>query len=129
MGDEAYLSKQIEAQSGLRQSLLDRLDAAQEAYDVEKKKRMDAQAVAKLDAYNNWRSEQERKGKAYDAHCRNVVKRLMSALKAEKPDQVTECIGHVLGNMDGMFFILYVKKLVYNFFQFKQALWERFGGL
>lgn len=104
MNDEGYLAKQIEALVGYKKTLIHKYDSAKELYEVEKKRREEAKASAKLEAYNNWRLEEEKKGRQQDEHSKNLVKKMMKALKTsdENPDTVSNCMCSVLGNIDGI---------------------------
>ena len=105
MNDKSFISKQIEAQVGLKQNLFTKYNVAKEKYEVAYKKRSDMKALAKVDAYKNWKKEEERKGRVYDEQCKNWVKKMMQAVKESEPDPVIEAMTHVVGNNDGKFFL------------------------
>ena len=101
MSDKGFVTKQIEAQVGLKQNLQTKFAKANEKYEAEVKKRTESKALDKVEAYKNWRSEEDRKGRAYDDQCRNWVKKLYKAVKDSPPGPVTEAMSHVVGNIDG----------------------------
>ena len=101
--DESYLSKQLEAQVGYRKNLLLKFNVAIDRYDDEVKRREKVKEKAKINAYETWRKEEERRGKAQDDHSKCLVKMLTLAVKASPSNPVNEAMSKVLGNMDGKF--------------------------
>ena len=83
-------------------------DKAKQAYDIAMVKLSEEKAEAKLAAYNNWRAEQERKGKAQDDHSRGLVKKMGEMVIRNQPGPVTESMCNVLGNMDCKFIYTYI---------------------
>lgn len=100
------MSKQVEAQVALKKKLLPKLEAAKELYETEKNNRAEAKAQAKIEAYNNWRLEEEKKGKFQDAHAKSLVKKMMDAVATKDLDLFYPAMALVLGNLDGKLLFL-----------------------
>lgn len=107
--DESYLSKNLEAQVGLKKNLLKKYNIAKAQFEDAQKKLEDEKALAKLEAYKNWRLEEDRKGKAQDDRGRNLVKVMLQAAKSD-PNPIEEPKCNVLGNVDGNYFFFFFQK-------------------
>lgn len=101
LNDEAFLTKQIDAQTGLKKSLVVKLEAATLAFDAALKEKKEKDARDKVDAYNNWRMQEEKKGRAQDEHGKGLVKVMLDAVKAAPPNPVNSAMCNVMGNVDG----------------------------
>ena len=104
MNDEDYLTKQLESQICLKKNLVVKLNAASASYDAAMKKKLEQDALDKVEAYNTWRLEEEKRGKAQDDHGRILVKKMMETVRAAPENKVSECMCSVLGNVDGKLF-------------------------
>lgn len=77
-----------------------KLETAKEMYEKALKKKNKQDDEERLEAYNNWRIEEEKKGRAIDEHGKNLVKKMMDCVKESKREPVTESMCHVMGNVD-----------------------------
>lgn len=84
-----------------------KFDTAKETYEKAMKKKMEKEAQDKVEAYNAWRIEEEKKGRAQDEHGRSLVKTMLDYAKSGSP-LVTQSMCNVMGNVDGNY--------IYNFF-------------
>lgn len=102
LGDEDYLTKQLEAQVSLKKKLVAKFDVAKNIYDKALQMKMEQQARDKVEAYNAWRIAEEQKGRAQDDHGRNLVKIMLDKAKSEtSKNAVTLPMCNVMGNVDG----------------------------
>ena len=107
MADEDYVRKQLESQIGLKKNLVLKLDQAKLVYEKALKNKVEKDAADKVEAYNNWRAQEEKRGRAQDEHGRNLVKIMMDRIKSASPrDPVAESMCNVIGNTDGTVNIL-----------------------
>ena len=135
-GDEQFLSRQLEAQVGLKKNLTIKYEKAKDAYEKARKKKLQKDAADKVDAYNAWRIAEEKKGRTQDEHGKNLVKIMTDLVKAKSPrEPVTESMCNVIGNVDGMLhffhiFFLHIKvRIIYiNMRFFLCFLKEILGG-
>ena len=100
--DEDYLSKQLEAQVGLKKKLIVKFENAKKANDQAQKKKAEKIAADKIEAYNAWRAAEDKRGRTQDEHGRNLVKTMLERVKSVTPKEpVTESMCYVMGNVDG----------------------------
>ena len=99
--DEAYLSKQLEAQVCLKKNLIYKLNIAKSKYDAAVKKREEELAIAKIEAYKHWRAEEQKKLKAQDEHSKKLVKTMKDAVNTGPATSATVAVSNVLSNVDG----------------------------
>ena len=83
-----------------------KLEGAREAYEKALKRKLDQEADEKVEAYNNWRLAEEKKGRAQDDHGKNLVKIMYEAVKSTSSHEpVTVAMSNVIGNTDGNYLI------------------------
>lgn len=101
MADEDYVTKQLESQVGLKKNLVLKLEKAKIVYEKALKSKLDRDAADKVEAYNTWRAQEEKRGRAQDDHGKSLVKVMIDRVKAASPrEPVTESMCNVLGNSD-----------------------------
>ena len=106
LNDEDYLQKQLEAQSGLKRNLVLKFEAAKVKYDAAMVAKSKKDAQDKVEAYNIWRQEEEKRGRAQDEHGKSLVKVMLDCAKTEDPpNPLNRSVANVLANVDGMCFI------------------------
>lgn len=86
----------------MKNTLLQKYDSAKKLYDMEKKKRDEMKDLAKVEAYKNWRLEEEKKGRAQDEHSKSLVKKMMDSVREAEPNPVIKSMCAVIGNLDSM---------------------------
>lgn len=99
--DESYLSKQLEAQVGLKKKLVHKYNMAKDLCEIELKKRQAAKEQLKIEAYNNWRAEEIEKGRLQDEHSKNLVKIMKEAAKTAPSTNFYLALSNVIANIDG----------------------------
>lgn len=102
MADEDFVTKQLEAQVGLKKKLVLKLENARSVYEKALQRKNEKEAEEKVEAYNSWRHAEEKKGRAQDDHAKGLVKIMIDTVKSASPRQpVIESMCNVIGNMDG----------------------------
>ena len=80
-------------------------------------KKAEKDQANKIEAYNAWRTAEEKRGKAQDEHGRNLVKTMLERVKAFPPKEpATESMCYVMGNVDGKSYSCVLIKASLSFF-------------
>lgn len=87
---------------GLKKNLMLKLAKAEAIYETAQKKKDKKDSEDRLEAYNNWRMGEEKKGRTQDEHGRSLVKVMMDCVRSANPrEPVVESMCNVIGNVDG----------------------------
>ena len=101
MRDEDYLAKQIEVQVGFRKTLLHKFNVAKDLHEAAIKVQEAAKERAKIEAYNNWRIQEEEKAKVQEERTKNLARIMKEAVKTGPCSPIEAATSNVLLNMDG----------------------------
>lgn len=86
-----------------------KFEVAKEKYEIALQKKIEMDGKEKVEAYNKWRMEEEKRGRAQDEHGKNLVKVMLQSVKSAPPNAVSSSMCNVMGNLDSRLNIPFIK--------------------